>query len=168
MRLLVSLKRHSYELFIKRFTIRGNITKRIFLSQDCAEYNGWHYRRKSSNDVIHDVRGLPVLKILAVEAIRSVCKETHRHQVQSLQSNPFHVRVTVVKFYLLWRKCLSITRLSEDGMVVGQPPDLPVERLVICQGKCWIFASFNLQQLGRTETVGKKKKEDVYATWGGK
>jgi len=58
-----------------------------------------------------------------------------------------------------------MTSLSEGGKVVGVPPDLPVERLVICQGKFWIFASFKYSRKEDLKRLATKTKSRFTLLW---
>jgi hypothetical protein len=73
-----------------------------------------------------------------------------------LQGTLANERVAVVSpFHLFWRKCLSIISLPEGGNVVGLPPELPVDRPVIYQGK--ILTSF--KHTARKTCNGWKHKQ---------
>jgi len=56
----------------------------------------------------------------------SICRTWRGSQDQIMAVSPFH---------LLWRKCVSITRMSGGRKVATMSPDLPVERLVISHGE---------------------------------
>jgi hypothetical protein len=55
--------------------------------------------------------------------------------------------------------------MSGGGKVATLPPDLPVERILISHGEILNMCKSEIQQLGRSETVDNRRKEEVHATW---